>query len=86
MVEWRRSSRGARAPVVRHGWHRGGPTRPSRACWQRRPGRHRRQQCTAVEATGGETRRAWGGSRNTKVRPIGTEEACRWRNDDDHGV
>jgi len=21
-----------------------------------------------------------------KVRPVGTKEACRWRNDDDHGV
>ena len=37
MVEWRRSSRGARAPVVRHGWHRGGPTRPGHA--RRRLGR-----------------------------------------------
>jgi len=33
-----------------------------------------------------KTRRAWGGSRNVKARPVGTEEACRWRNDGDHGA
>ena len=33
-----------------------------------------------------EMRRAWGGLRNAKVRPVGTKEVCRWRNDSGHGA
>lgn len=42
--------------------------------WSRQP--HRRQPRTVVEVFEGEAQRARGNSRNTKVRPVGMEEAC----------
>ena len=44
-------------------------------CWRRWLGGRRRQQRMVVEAFGGEARRARRGSRNTKARLVGTEEA-----------
>ena len=60
----RRSNRGWRWPVE------GQPREPTTVAVASRAAAR-----TVVEAFGGATRRAWGGSRNTKARPVGTEEA-----------